>query len=128
MKHAICILGTIVILPFFLGASTITMVQPVAGNLTAGSPQQPSGSATLFNIGDYVRLHCSNFRMPGGGNFFVRDAEESWNEPGFNGDDWYDTDDFSFQGPGTWGINALLYSVGGSSKASTGAGGAVVNF
>lgn len=110
--------------PLLLGATTITLSQPASGNLTVGTPQQPSGTVTDKHAGDWVNVSHSNY---GNGNFSWGDhsCDEYWNQD-FLLNGWSTDNDFSFSIVGSWSLVAVIKSSQNQVLASTGAGGAVV--
>lgn len=112
------------VVPFLLGATAITLTQPTSGNLTVGHPQQPSGTVTSQNQGDWVNVSHMNY---GNGNFNFGDHswDEYWNQD-FQNNGWSTDDDFSFTLVGTWSLVAVVKNNQNQVRASTGAGGAVV--
>ncbi|MFN9718417.1 MAG: hypothetical protein ACK58L_06980 [Planctomycetota bacterium] len=93
MRRSIQIVATLALLPFFLGAS-ITMSQPISGNLTGGHPQQPSGNAAGFNLGDTVTINWSNYVQYGQYSFGTVGCDEYWTSNQFQDGGWSADTDF----------------------------------
>ncbi len=104
----------------------MTMDQPVSGNLTANTPQQPSGSVSWgsYSQGDYVQVHWENYGMNSEHASQTVQCDEYWNTT-FTDGGWSALTDFDFPYEGMWSVSAYHNSSGNQNLGYASSGGGI---